>query len=156
MLPIGFEKDFCFDVRGREYFCSRFVACYVSALVARLSAFDVSFDRLFVDVDDSSGMFGRILEFGEGGSIDLSSKDVDLSVLQSLSVYIENDELIRGILDVKWPCQELSVDNVVSRLLAKQGEHLPIDDETHFISCHFSDVVSHHSSKATTMTRSSI
>ena len=146
MSPIGFQKDFCFDVKGKEYFCSRFIACYVSALVARFSAFDVSFDRLFVDVDDSCGMFGRILDFAEGGSIDLSSKDIDLSTLLKLSVYIENDELIRGILDVRWPCQELCVDNVLGRVSAKLSERLPIDDEVSFLSSHFKEVVDHHSS----------
>ena len=144
--PIDFQKDFCFDVKGKEYFCSRFVACCISALVTRFSLFDASFDRLFVDVDDSNGMFGRILDFAEGGSIDLSAQDIDISSLLSLSVCIENDELIRGILDVRWPCQELCVDNVVSRVSAKQSEHLPIDDEVVFISCHFKDVVDHHSS----------
>ena len=52
MSQVGFHKDFCFDVRGKEYYCCRFVACYVSARVAHLSAFDASFNRIFVDVDD--------------------------------------------------------------------------------------------------------
>ena len=142
MSPINFAKDFCFDVRGKEYFCCRFVACYVSARVAHLSAFDASFNRLFVDVDDASGMFSRILEFAEGGSIDLSSSEIDLATLLRLSLYIENEELINGILDVKWPVHELCIENVLSRLDAKLSEHLPVDDEAAFIASHFDDVCS--------------
>ena len=142
MSPIDFAKDFCFDVRGKEYYCCRFVACYVSARVAHLSAFDASFNRIFVDVDDASGMFSRILQFAEGGSIDLSSSDVDLSTLLRLSLYIGNEELIQGILDVKWPVHELCIENVLSRLDAKLSENLPVDDETAFIARHFDDVCS--------------
>ena len=111
--------------------------------MARLSAYDASFDRLFVDVDDDSCMFDRILQFAHGGNIDLSAQDIDISSLLRLSVYIENEEIIRGILDVKWPADELCVENVVNRIEAKVRENLPVDDEASFISCHFDDVCSH-------------
>ena len=146
---IGFEKDFCFDVRGKEYFCCRFVACYVSRRVARLFAYDASFNRFFVDVDDPSGMFDRILQLANGGNIDLSANDVDLAGLLRLSLYIENDELIRSILDIKWPTTEICVENVINRIEAKLRENLPVDDEASFISCHFDDVCSHLSNDGT-------
>ena len=147
-LPL--PKDFCFDVNGEEYHCSKYVAAFISQRVAKILEMDHTYDRYRINVPDKNKMFKVILQIVEGVPLERDPVGEDLDTLMKLAKEIGNDEVKVLLTDFKYSKGDITPETVVERAGAKQKEGLGIEDEIEYIACHFADVAEAHDTKLLT------
>jgi hypothetical protein len=124
-----YEKDFTFVVGGFRHSCPRFVAEFISPRVSRLHSIDETISTLEITVEDSGGEFCQLLF----GSIEVS--DSTKSFLMSIAAALENTELYLAVRE------ELSVCNIIDRLLCLSNFGSDMSSEVEFFGSHFNEII---------------
>ena len=129
------QIKFQFFVGDKEYECGLFEACFLSPRVSRLLLSDSTADSLHLDIKDDEKCFEQFLKLGSGGSITIDDQNIE--VMKSISSSLENIELYAELIELELGGQDLSLENVASRLSAKLTLGLDSTSEISFLASHF-------------------
>jgi hypothetical protein len=135
---------FAFVVGGREYYCKRFQASFVSARICEMLASDPTIDHFVVEglrQEDVCDAFEDVISLLNGQTITLRETNVEF--LRFICKCLVNEELEEMILEYEFGSEGLKLGNAVSRLLKKFEFGLSIDEEVHFIATHFYEYEAH-------------
>jgi hypothetical protein len=124
-----YENDFTFIVGGFRHSCPRFVAQFISPRVSRLHSIDDTISTLEIAVEDNGRNFSQLLS----GLIDISSSTKIFLI--SISAALENTELYLSVQD------ELSVCNIIDRLLCLSSFGSDVSVELEFFASHFNEII---------------
>jgi hypothetical protein len=98
---------------------------------------DESIDQFVIsEVEDGSG-FEAVMNLPEGSCGELTEENC--SSLDLIAQILENEELSDSIVNFRLGSDELSHDNVISRLKLKHAHKRGISEEIVFISSHFDE-----------------
>ena len=132
-----FPGEFHFEVGSRVYSCSLAQAVFASEKVARLLLSDPTIDCLKLRVTDESRLFEKVMSLINGESVSVSE---DQSVfLTEVGLELENPELTKAGHSLEFAFEEISNENVISRLKRKVSLSLGIDEEVAFLAEHVSE-----------------
>ena len=127
--------DFVFVVGGREYGCTRFQACLISAKVCDMMASDACFSRFVLKVDDKDEQFGNIMSLMKGHAISITPSNK--AFLKECARELRNHDLLGEIVGYELDQQEIALSNVVERIKTKHEFHKPCTPEIEFLAQHF-------------------
>jgi hypothetical protein len=131
---------FAFVVGGREYYCKRFQASFMSTRVCEMLASDPTLNRFVAEglrKEDVCDTFDDVISLLNGQTITL--RDTNVEFLRFICKCLVNEELEEMILEY----EGLKLGNAVTRLLTKFEFGLSIDEEVHFIATHFYEYEAH-------------
>jgi hypothetical protein len=92
-----FPNDFTFTVGSATYFCSSFVACFLSPKIATIRRCDPTIASYAVETKDETNEFRSVLSLGEGSSLVLQQSMKKF--LLNISTELENTELYELVLN---------------------------------------------------------
>jgi hypothetical protein len=130
-----YEKTFQFIAGGRSYYCTPFVADFLSPLIGRTRRTDPLFDAYIVSTPDPLNEFGYFACIGEGHRVDIPSSA--LPFLLAVCRELGNWELIDILLSSN---TSLCLDNAVIRFELKRSGDLNCESELKFICQHISEM----------------
>jgi hypothetical protein len=130
-----YEKTFQFIAGGRSYYCTPFVADFLSPLIGRTRNTDPFLNAYVVSTPDPLNEFGYFASICEGHGIDIPSsvRPFLLAVCREL----DNWELIDILLSSD---TTLCSDNAVIRFELKRSCCLNCEAEVEFICKHISEL----------------
>lgn len=129
------DRNFAFVIGGEEYWCSRVQAAFVSNKVRRLLASDKTVESLTLDLTDNDKKFQSIVQLMNGESIEITPDNV--AFLEECARQLENDELMRMIVDVTLEKEEVSSTNLVERFRLRDQFHSNCQKESDYAASHF-------------------
>jgi hypothetical protein len=123
-----YEKTFRFIAGGRSYYCTPFIADFLSPLIGRTRKSDPLFDTYVVSTPDPLNEFEYIRRIVEGDGVDIPSSARPFLV--SVCRELDNWELIDILLSSD---KVLCYDNPVIRFELKRSGGLNCESEMTFI-----------------------
>lgn len=125
-------RDVCVLVSGVEYFANRdLLMAFSPTLKDSLSRSEDQF--LSLDIDDSSHLFGSVIDFLYGRPINITPSNA--YSLKNLADFLQIQPLINNLQP--YIDAETNLENVIPRLLAKQTE-----SDLHFLTEHIEELSS--------------
>ena len=132
------DKTFAFVIGGVKYQCSRVEARLISNRVCRLLETDNTATRLTLDIADDGKKFQSIVQLMNGESIKITPENV--AFLEECARQLENDELMREIVDVTLEKEEVSATNLVERFHLRDEFHSNCQKESDYAASHFGEL----------------
>jgi hypothetical protein len=129
------ENDFTFHVGEAEYGCPSFIAEFISPRISSLRRTDPTIRDYRICTRDSTLSFGRFLSLGLGSSVSFGRNE--FGTLQGFSRELCATEVFECLSTFDG---ELTVSNVIDRLLLRESIGCPVGLEIGFAAAHFSDL----------------
>jgi hypothetical protein len=135
------SEDFTFVVGSREFKCNVFQAAFISKAVARQLVSDSTTNKFEVSLSEEEEYvegFKNVVRLMEGCSISINSDNC--GILERLGKMIDNEELIRKVVDYGIGKESLSVSNCIENIRLKEEFGCEVEEELKFIAEHFYEV----------------
>jgi hypothetical protein len=126
-------NEFTFIVGSQPYPCPLHVAEFLSPRVGELRSVDDTVHELLIDVDDPSGHFHQFLLLGRGHDIWVNPEN--RSTILSICGELWNSELYERVF--RRTDGEITVDNVVGRIVFLLKMRCSVAAELEFLASHF-------------------
>jgi len=128
-----YENDFCFKVGEEKYFCSNFLAEFLSPKVSRIHRSDPTYNEMVLNVEDPNKRFRLILDITKTGAI--RADDGDYETLRAFGKELDNPEISLLISN-----RELTPDSVISRLKTEESLYLLSQNTLQFAAAHLFEI----------------
>ena len=137
-------KDFCFDVQGARYSCSKEQAAFISDKVINMLTADRTKSVCVVRTADPLMCFDFVMRLANGGALDLVEVGGNLKTLYEIATEIGAGLIISGIFDFVLSQVGVSAHNCLERIKIKKEKNISIQEEVQFIAMNLDDVMSVH------------
>lgn len=126
-------KDFKFIFSGKEYYCSCFLAEFVSPLISRKRSEDKNFKEFNFNITSDSFNFNQFIQLAHGSEIEIDIKDTP--VVMKIAILLENEEIQQQMLFLN--DLTLTKSNVIPILIEKYNFSFDMSKEIEFIAKNF-------------------
>ena len=137
------EKDFCFVVSGKQFYCSRAQALFLSERVSNLLMTDKTAQFLHVNIECDEDAFENLINLSSGEQI---SEKANVKEMLRIAEYLGNEDFFelaeinkRDILNDQ---SQITIENVIDRLILKDNLSMDPESEMEFLAERFPDVSS--------------
>ena len=126
------EEDFSFVLGDHLYKCNRFLAGFLSPIIANLSQTDSFFNEYKLKINDERFQFKKIMQLINFGEVQFNQ--IDSEYLIQIGNLLGNKELINEGINLKNQRINLSIDLIILILQEKVNYDLDSEEEINFIS----------------------